>query len=279
MITPILATLFILGLLFTAPNYSSLKNSQNDFKDTCNFTFTQENPPKDKQSLLKLENDEKLVWPLTLACKPESFGYSSFEASSLFKDVTFGTCNKSALAPSLSFRGQEFEMSCKGRFLIGPKRERFGRFEFGNSLEEYQGKVRLTTEEFVIGTCREQSEGFFEDIIYRNVINKTSLNRALKTLKSSESKPINIAMIVLDSVSRRSFFRKLPKTLNFLNNQSRPVHDFYIHNVHGEYSADSFMPTFMGDTSYSRLKSPEIEGNPYDDSLIFKYLHEKVKKT
>lgn len=75
-----------------------------------------------------------------------------------------------------------------------------------------------------------------------------SFARARASLKAL---PINIAMVVLDSVSRRSFYRKLPKTVQFLNKTN--AFDYKIHNVMGEYSSDSFMPTFFGDMPFKRL--------------------------
>jgi hypothetical protein len=62
-------------------------------------------------------------------------------------------------------------------------------------------------------------------------------------------------MVVIDSVSRRQFYRKLPSTVNFLNkiNKNLNVVDFKLHNVNGEYSHNSFMPIFFGQYKYTRI--------------------------
>ena len=274
MLTPLIASIFVISIILLS---SPSKKSQELAQQVCNFTKTSSTPPSYPQfNQLSLQNDEKLVWPLPLACKPESFGYSNEEASKLFKDADFKSCDKYPSTPSLYFQDDYLHMNCKGKYLLGPTHELFGRFEFEDELKRYKKKVKVTSEEFAIGTCVKESEGFFEDIAYRNVVNLTALNRAKEKVMG---KPVNIAMVVLDSVSRRSFYRKLPKTVKFLNNQTRLVHDFLVHNVNGEYSADSFMPSFMGDIPFYRLKNEEIDGRPFDENLIFSYMHDKVSFT
>lgn len=54
-------------------------------------------------------------------------------------------------------------------------------------------------------------------------------------------------MVVLDSISRRQFFKRLEKVVSFINEVGNlhQVFDFKIHNVLGEFS-HSFMPLFFG---------------------------------
>lgn len=273
MISSLLAAVFFICLIFVPK--PGMEILQEYGLDACNFTYVPAEPPDYKRVELDLMNDELLVWPLPLSCKPESFGYSLKEAKALFEDKTFPKCQKPSYTNSLtlSFDTNTLSMNCSGKYLLGPNSEVFGRTEFYEDLIPYTKPVKLQTQEFAIGSCNTNSEGFFDQIVYKNRVNQTVLNRAKKSLKKD---PVNIAMVVLDSVSRRSFFRKLPKTVKFLNELKQPVHDFLVHNVNGEYSADSFMPSFMGDVFYSRLNNEELLGNPFDEVMIFKYMHERV---
>lgn len=273
MLTPILASIFLVCLILVPK--SGPPTAADPEHPICNFTYAQSNPPPYTRTQLNLLNDEALIWPLPLSCKPESFGYSLKEAQALFEDKSFPKCQKSSYSQSLSISlpTNTLSMNCSGKYLLGPNSEVFGRTEFFEDLTPYKSPVHLDAQEYAIGSCDTKSEGFFDQVIYKNRVNRTVLERAKKTLKNE---PINIAMVVLDSVSRRSFYRKLPKTVKFLNELQRPVHDFLIHNVNGEYSADSFMPSFMGDVFYSRLNNEELEGNPFDEYMIFKYMHERV---
>ena len=55
-------------------------------------------------------------------------------------------------------------------------------------------------------------------------------------------------ILTIDSYSRRHFFRKMPKTVKFLNNLNSTfaAFDFKLHNVYGESSTDNMVPVFSG---------------------------------
>ena len=203
-----------------------------------------------------------------MTCKPESFGYTLDEGKILFPDVEFAGCEKYSPGPSLleiNLEKNILRMNCSGKYLLGPNIEHLGRTEFKGGLETYTKEVKLNNQEYAIGTCDKDLDGFFEYVEYKNRLKPEALNRAKKSLRGE---PVNIAMVVLDSVSRRSFYRKLGKTAEFLRNLNQTIHDFKIHNVMGELSADSFMPTFMGDRPFERLHEERLEGDPYHDDLI-----------
>jgi hypothetical protein len=243
----------------------------------CRFEYDFTEPEKNEFStVLEMMNDEKEVWPLDLACKPESFGYSKEEAEELFEDVEFKTCSElhpGKKAIKIDKERNLLEMNCNGKYVLGPGSEKLGEEKFTTLPTQYTKPVKLEDEEYALGTCDTDSEGFFETVEYWNRLKPKSLERALKSLKGD---PINIAMVVLDSVSRRSFYRKLPKTVDFLNGMNISVFDFKIQNVMGEFSADSFMPTFFGDVDWSRLDKDKMDGDRYYEKSIWKLMHENV---
>jgi len=84
-------------------------------------------------------------------------------------------------------------------------------------------------------------------------------------------------MLTIDSISRRLFYRKLPKTVDYLNTVSADkflLYDFKIHNVMGEYSAHNLMPMWFGDMPYKMFKET-VYGDPFYEQSIWKYLSEK----
>lgn len=241
-----------------------------------------------ERSPLALKDDEDMVTPLNLTCKPESFGYSEEEAARLFPERSFPRCedlvpNKGEVAYNQS--QHSFRLTCnskfKGKYVLGvPDRlEEFGNFAFPNTIQSYKSDdgagVQLDTEYF-FATCNPDTSSNFEYVEYHNRRNPVAHQRALESLQQT---PQHILMLVLDSVSRRSFYRKLPRTLALLNSLTdHEVFDFKVHNVAGEFSADSFMPTFMGDRPFSRFVG-EVLGDPHYDQAIWKHMQAHVTLT
>ena len=233
-------------------------------------------------SKLDIKNDQYIINNSDLVCKPDSFGYTSEEADRLFPNVKFPKCkNRSDANSSMHIENDVLHINCagkyKGKYVLGVnyQQEEFGYFEFTNEPVEYTYPVFIGDVEYVMATCDPDKTKDFEQILYRNRPNRSSLQRASDSLKTE---PINIAMVVLDSVSRRSFYRKLPETVSYLNSQNSDgrVYDFLLHNVMGEYSSDSFMPTFFGDMPFKRLEG-DLQGDVFYEQSIWKTLHSRVK--
>jgi len=82
-------------------------------------------------------------------------------------------------------------------------------------------------------------------------------------------------MLVLDSVSRRSLYRSLPETMKAVKElHGVKVADFLMHNVMGEFSSDSFMPTFLGNVEWSRIHG-ELPEQLWEEESIWKFMHER----
>jgi hypothetical protein len=189
-----------------------------------------------------------------ILCIPESFGYNTEEANQLFPYKFFPNCSE-LVSPSkkiASFdRSGIFTMSCdkptKGKFFIGEKAdsEVLGLRTYEKSPETYQKPTNLSEVEYIFATCNQEKEKFLENALYRHRVKSKVLSRP------SSSDPIKILMITLDSVSRRSFFRKMPETVKYLNKLNHfQTFDLKIHNVMGEYSANNIMPQLLGDIPY-----------------------------
>ncbi|CAG9325556.1 unnamed protein product [Blepharisma stoltei] len=268
-------SLFILfmwvGIIFLF--FASL--NQNSFKFIVQeINFYQENPvPK-----ISLYDDEKIIKNLDLACKPESFGYTEKETAFIFPDKKYPKCyrNDTDIMIDMNFDTNLFTMNCSGKFVLGT-------FEGGESLQEqvfsnlvqaYSEPVSLKSEEWAFASCENFILDNYEHVIYKLRKNQKSLERAKNSLKG---KPINIIMLVVDSLSRRNFFRKLPNTVNFLNknlSSDFSIFDYKLHHILGQNSDTHYMPTFFGDIFY-QFQSKMAKEDPYYDDSLWKYLHER----
>lgn len=87
---------------------------------------------------------------------------------------------------------------------------------------------------------------------------KQAYDQAISTMKNIQTetdtnkKPLLIATITLDSFSRQHFFRKLPRTLNYLNelelSEKYKIFDFKFHNIIGAATFEN-QAAFLGNNS------------------------------
>ncbi|CAG9325562.1 unnamed protein product [Blepharisma stoltei] len=232
-----------------------------------------------RERQISLLDDESSINPLNLTCKPESFGYTLEEALFLFPNVTYPRCEEQYISSPEAFyinrTDNTLHMNCTGKVALGflEADEEFGKYWYYDRLKDYNGEpLALETEEYAFGTCDISKWSKFEHVAYKVRLNEESLQRAKNSLRS---KPINIVMLVIDSLSRRMFFRKLPKSVDYINSIAKNVSifDFKLHHVMGQNSQYSFMPTFYGDIPI--VVSPFMQGDLYYDVSIWKYLHER----
>mmetsp|Transcript_6546 Transcript_6546/g.11475 ORF Transcript_6546/g.11475 Transcript_6546/m.11475 type:complete len:778 (+) Transcript_6546:3890-6223(+) len=241
---------------------------------------------------MRLEDDEDIVQKSNepkLACRPDSFGYTTEEALEVFPLGNYPRCtekfpgHKQALF--LDYETNLLTMNCSGKFpgkyvlgLDSRNESIILDSQFNNTAQLYRGPVELKGEEWAIGTCDPDKTNLFEQAYYKPRISKivkarvtNTMNSVMKSLdkyRNIERKPAQkliILILTVDSASRRHFYRKLPKTVDFLNNldaSQHRVYDFKIHNVIGDNSARNSVPLFTGKQRLNYKGDKEKDGTP-----------------
>lgn len=221
---------------------------------------------------LSEDNDQKpLLDPRDppLSCVPTSFGYTRDQASRLFPYIGYPSCqNKThTLNPIIDIdqNSETLVMNCsggKGWYYLGNRwdEERLGYEEQQPRLREYTEKVKTEGAEWAYGTCSDVPRVKPEGAVYRlrprpevRQRVETDMRKLQKAAEyqhgETQTRPLTVLMIVLDSLSRKHFYRKLNNTVDFLNqlnpNKTR-VFDFKIHNVMGDNSLPNVYPVWSG---------------------------------
>ena len=205
-----------------------------------------------------------------LTCTPVSFGYTREQASRLFPYVGYPSCqNKTQSFTAIMDIDQSQEllvMNCtkgQGWYYLGNAwdRERLGYEKYTPQPRKYTGKpVSTEGAEWAYGTCEESPGVRPEGTVYRLRPRPEVKQRAETDMKNlqkaaeyqfneTQTRPLTVLMVVLDSLSRKHFYRKLNHTVDYLNqldpSQFR-VFDFKIHNVMGDNSLPNVYPVWMG---------------------------------
>lgn len=208
-------------------------------------------------------NDTETVYPLPhpLACLPSNFGYSESSGKATFPYYGYPRCSEIAHTSgsiSLNITSNELHFTCPGnsssRIVLGPIDER--KLVLRREVEDWwevqnSPKSPLQVQpfhEFAFGTCDSHSP-FLDLATYILRPNQTAYEETLKTMKTlqfTRKKPLLVMLLVIDSYSRKHFYRKMPKTANYLNllnqNQQYRVFDFKLHNIMGGNSVANQMP-------------------------------------
>lgn len=200
----------------------------------------------------------------SVAALPTAYGYSAAEAAELFPPFTYPRCSENYQEDlrnsiTLNYTTNTVEMHCEGdfpgMFLVGPHPNIT--FTNPNELKSYWTVYLYPSKpvaispwiEWAIGSCY-KSPTKFELQYTEPRFKKYNYERAQhfqdKTLAltgAMRARPLIVAMITLDSFSRRHFFRKLPKSVEFLNKLEEggewKVFDFKIHNIVGTDTAEN----------------------------------------
>mmetsp|Transcript_8395 Transcript_8395/g.16713 ORF Transcript_8395/g.16713 Transcript_8395/m.16713 type:complete len:667 (-) Transcript_8395:374-2374(-) len=242
----------------TASKYPKVKNKDDNLESARgqNLEFDQFHID-DTEALTQLEG--------RVSCMPSSWGYSVEQGDKLFPEFHYPRCNstfdgvKGTL--KLDYDTNTVQLECPGNYkgkLVLPKvPSKIVNFK-GNDFRkvEYTDKpVKLKGfEEYVLARCE-------DDALYEIVAAKPRIDqKLLKLAKNSmvEPEPVRILHLVVDSFSRRHFFRKLPKTVELLNslkaNPSYHAYDFKLHNIAGTSSPDNQVWVFSGKPDHSRSR-------------------------
>lgn len=202
----------------------------------------------------------------SLACMPMNFGYSVERGEQVFPPYEYPSCASTLeSAPPLILldkKTYELTVSCedsqKVRYLtdsdIPPGHLwRYNEIEDLWDVKDYKGAVTLkNTTEFVYAVCEDSEK--FTAATYLPHFNQEAYARAkaITATIGQRHKPLTILMLTVDSYSRRHFFRKLPKTVEFLNTvksgDDYSIFDFKIHNIFGPASIDNIIPIFANFT-------------------------------
>ena len=85
--------------------------------------------------------------------------------------------------------------------------------------------MQLDNEEWAYGTCDPDKNTLVEGVAYTHrpipgMIDKTKAKMAEQQAKinpGKPTKPVSVVILTIDSLSRKQFFRKLPKTHAYIN--------------------------------------------------------------
>ena len=220
-------------------------------------------------------------WPLY--CRPDNFGYTAEEGEEVFPTRHYSSCLSKfpTYHSSLFFQDSFLIMNCSGSF---PGKYVLGDSSFNGTIllptsfradvKLYTGPVPVSDEEWALGTCEEHNENLFEQVAIRVKGNENLKENLMKThnsvIKEAQERfadvPKNkviILILTIDSASRRHFYRKFPKTIEFLeslNKQKFHVADFLVHNIIGDNSVRNQVPLLTGVPRVALRSVKELEG-------------------
>ena len=254
----------------TRYHYKQSKSLESDRDPLPNTEF------KYAPSSFFIDSTEDLK-PLDLECLPDSFGYSIERGNEVFPPYEYPKCsevNKQNDTYLHIDRDRNLlYMDCpkdsNNKYVVGPfdKRRLIHREEgYPNwKLASYKGPIDASEIEFGIGSCDKDGDELIQADM--SPIFQPEAYEQAKNL--TPDKPRIIFFLTLDSVSRRHFYRKIPKvvaylnSLNFDQNSSYSAFDFNLHNTLGGDSAENHVPMLGGNLDYAR----ETKGDQNKDFL------------
>ena len=225
-----------------------------------------------------------------VACTPFKYGYSEQLAKTLFKDRIFPDCGRTDMI--FSFDKNYVRVNCREEpeYIIGG---------LGNDQELGERKVSypwnpvindmipLNGHEFVIIRCRRTIKQALRINQFSQAASdrsKAITEKIQNIVNSPNKKPVGIYVLMLDSVSRRHFFRNLPITIDYLNtkisksNSKFVMYDFLINNVYDFHTTGNLVPMLFGSIFEHHWKN--ITDNLNKDDLqyndVYKYLQESL---
>lgn len=315
----VIALIFLATILVVVPkprDFSQLAkvNAQNDEAEsfeseelclTCSWRIYLENVEWKRTHPLKdLSIDDDYAVHVTypdpeLACQPKLFGYSDGKAAEVFPELAYKHCSTKVSEPrhalKIDTKKNLLTLNCTGEF---PGKFVLGKGSFNETYSSnfkqkarlYTGPVNLTDEEWALGTCDPDAVNF-EQADYQHRHKPEVLKRAKELMKKQiKSKNLRgmfgfdpprqaILMLTVDSASRRQFYRKLPKTVAFLNalQKSYSVTDFKLHNVIGDNSVFNQIPLFTGTQIIHKRRQGNsfFKGDALQSKSLYRYLKDK----
>lgn len=107
---------------------------------------------------------------------------------------------------------------------------------------------------------------------------------AKANFNEASTRPLTVLVLTFDSVSRKHFYRTLPKTKEFLsalNPKKHRVFDFKIHNVQGDNSIPNVYPILTGRPLTSlfakeRTERKQSQSDFIGEHSIWEYMKKRV---
>lgn len=233
-----------------------------------------------------IDDTEKLRL-IDLHCEPDSFGYSVERGNEVFPYHGYPKCskvnNQEDTYLHIDRENNVVYMNCpentNNKILTGPidnlkityREEGHKNWE----VKSYTNPLSAENIEFGLGSCEKDDE-YLQQVDMFPIFNKTAYEKAQKKIKS---KPRIVYFLTLDSLSRRHFFRKLPRVINLLNtlnkNSSFSVFDFLLHNNQGTTSPKNQAPIFSGDAKFRETNIKDKNQDLLGKKALWYKLREK----
>ncbi|OMJ88302.1 hypothetical protein SteCoe_9803 [Stentor coeruleus] len=204
---------------------------------------------------------------INITYQPISYGMNEIESDNLLKITNPITCPRFNV---INF--QNFSSNCKLS-----KGKNIHIFEYNFSIPENYGstlvKYKLSehSENYIFSSNSEfgyvECDEKHKDIFLRNVFNQTVADNARKIEEKLKKKysvgsnyrPLTVMMFILDSVSRRSFYRNMKETVNFFNNT--------LVSNSSELSKKFVLYDFLGNNAVKDLTRPNMAPLIYGISI------------
>ena len=251
-------------LLFTPSN--SLSTVTPNYKSCASKVQSVEVETKPKENFefvnyvnkFDIDDSDQISKNNNTYCLPSNFGYSIETGESVFPKYIYPRCDtmvKNSPILNFDYEKNEFSMSCqKGspHYVLEPSTKKGRLYLYDEILslfkvEKYTTPVKLNEQEFVLGSCDGST---FSNAVYTPRFKPEVFTETNKTIHKLglKHKPLIVLMLTVDSYSRRHFFRKMTKTVEFLNslNSSFPAFDYKLHNIYGASTVANIAPILSG---------------------------------
>lgn len=247
-------------------------------------------PIRNEDFIYKPENffidDTDNIKNLGLACQPDSFGYTIEKGNEVYPYKEYPKCSEKNKQNDtylhIDRKNEKLYMDCPNgendKYVVGP----FGKYKFvareegleGWDVHDYKGPISSKKIEFGLGSCDSDDDSYMQASM-SPIFNKTAYELALA---NKQGKPKLIYILTLDSFSRRHFFRKLPKVVDFMDslnkNSSFSAFDFKLHNNQGDNSPGNQVPIFSGNVKPKKFQTG-FNGDVLGDKALWNILRKK----
>ncbi|OMJ93836.1 hypothetical protein SteCoe_3163 [Stentor coeruleus] len=255
-------------------NYSNSSSSPEIFQETSNLQILNE----------------------PIFCKPESFGYTDYEFNRVYKNLTFPTCAEFSGVPNefmhINIDSRVLFMNCSGYYYLGGPsyEEAQGKYKYQSTAKKYTGPVLLNNYvEWAYGSCVDPKiiQGAAYSLKENQEARKRTRDKMQEMLEKNGTrmivKPMTVINLFIDSVSRRTFYRKLPKTLELLqeiNGGKFSVYDFKLSSTIDDNTLPNMFPFWAGEKLVNMTYEVKEENSKkyvdlIEDKSIWHFLKER----